>query len=98
MPDGESIAAVLLPNGDVRKEDEPTYLLGSIKIASDEQDVSTPPPLIAEISISNIREPTVSCLQQLVWSVRVLPGQTREPIHGRTNGILLRVVRDSAGP
>ena len=96
MSEGNAIAAVLLPNGDVHKEDEHTYYLGTVRVTGDDLEVSTPSPLIAEISIQGLGEPTVPCLQQLGWRVRVLPEQTQQPVHGRTNGILLRVVRESA--
>ena len=95
MPDGEALAGVLLPNGDVYSADDHTYYPGAVRVTGDDLEVSSPSPLIAEISINDLSEPTVSCLEQLGWGVRVVSGQGQEPVHGRTNWIFLRVVREN---
>ena len=82
MPNGEAISGVLLLNGDVYREDDHAYFLGTVRVTGEDLDVASPLPLITELSINDLREPSVPCLEQLGWRVRVVPGQTQEPIHG----------------
>ena len=85
-----ALDAVLLPNGDVRTERDPGYYLGSILHSGQFPEGQ---PLLVEIDVGNLGRPAVAILDTFGWRVRVLGGQGSEPIHGRVNGIELRVVR-----
>ena len=85
----EAMDAILSPNGDVHAAHEHTYYLGSVLRSGE----TTDNPLVVEIDVTNLGEPVVPILEHQGWRVRVVAGQGEEPIHGRVNGIELRVVR-----
>ena len=96
MTSQEAISAVLLlPDGEVWHADDTGYSLGSIFASQDDLDLSNSRPLIAKINVSELGAPTVEYHQQEGWRVHVLAGQGQEPIQGRTNVILLRVVSET---
>ena len=87
MEDSE-MEAILLRNGDVYAAHEHTYLLGTVRAAGHEYSDN---PLQVEIDLSEMGEPTVPIRESQGWKVRVLPGQGKEPVHGRSSGIELRI-------
>lgn len=76
--------AVLLPNGDVHAAQQHTYYLGTIHRSGRSAEGQ---PLVAEIDIAELGEPTVPILQSMGWRVRVVAGQGREPVQGRFRGV-----------
>ncbi len=82
--------AVLLPNGDIWARDDTGYNLGKLLHAEEMTGPNT--PLRAEIAVADLKDPTIPFRDELGWPVRIVSGQGKEPIQGRTAGISLRVV------